>query len=100
MTAICIALGLVVAATAFLAGPSRAAISVRDQFTRASWLSDHRGVAEVGVLLVAAAVVLFADLTFAGIGLILIVVAILELVLWRLPSAPSGPAAPPTLEPS
>ncbi len=96
LTAICIALGLVVAATAFLAGPSRAAVATREQFTRASWLSDHRGVAEVGILLVAAAVVLFADLTFAGIGLILVVVAILELVLWRLPS---GPAAPPTVEP-
>ena len=72
---------------------------MRDQFTRASWLSDHRGVAEVGILLVAGAVVLFADLTFAGIGLILIVVAILELVLWRLPSGSSAPSGRPRRRP-
>ena len=93
LTAAIIALGLIVATTAFLAGPSTVAVSVRRSVTRSSWLSEHRAIFAVGVLIVAIAVVLLVNLTFGALLLVGLVVAILELVLWRLPS---GPAPVPT----
>jgi hypothetical protein len=91
VTSIVIAIALVVALTAFLAGPSRLAGRTRSVFTHQSWLSEHKTAAMIVVLLAAIATALVVNLTFSGLLLILVVAGILEIVLWRLPSA-SEPA--------
>jgi hypothetical protein len=91
LTAIVIAIALVAALTAFLAGPSNLAGRVRSLFTRQSWLSEHKTAAMIVVLLAAIATMLAVNLTFSGLLLILVVAGILEIVLWRLPSAAPEP---------
>jgi hypothetical protein len=91
LTAIVIAIALVVALTAFLAGPSHLAARVRHVFTRQSWLSEHKTAAMIVVLLAAIAALLIVNLTFSGLLLILVVAGILEIVLWRLPEPPPAP---------
>jgi hypothetical protein len=91
LTAAVIALALVVALAAFLAGPSRAAGAVRGAFTRASWLSEYRTAAMVTVLVLALIAMLVIDLTFSALLVIVVIAGILEVVLWRLPAPPSTP---------
>ena len=88
-------LGLVVALTAFLAGPGRVAVWLRRGVREQAWLSEYRAVLAVAVLIAALAAVLLWSFTLAGLIVLGVVVAILELVLWRLPSAPA-PAPTPT----
>jgi hypothetical protein len=94
LTAIVIAIALVAALTAFLAGPSHLAARIRRVFTHQSWLSEHKTAAMIVVLLAAIATMLVVNLTFSGLLLILVVAGILEIVLWRLPSAAESAPAP------
>jgi hypothetical protein len=96
VTAAFIALGLLVALVAFLAGNSRPAVAIRHAFTGSSWLSEHRGVVQLAVLAIALLVVLFVDLTLGALLLVAIVTGIIELVLWRLPGGNGAPAPEPT----
>jgi hypothetical protein len=96
VTAAFIALGVLVALVAFLAGRSRAAIAIRHAFTGSSWLSEHRSAVQIAVLAIALVVVLFVDLTFGALLLVALVTGILELVLWRLPGTSRTPTAEPT----
>jgi hypothetical protein len=86
-------LGLVVALTAFLAGPGRVAVWLRRGVREQAWLSEYRAAIGVAVLIAALAAVLLWSFSLAGLIVLGVVVAILELVLWRLPS---GPAPVPT----
>jgi hypothetical protein len=94
VTAAFIALGLLVALVAFLAGPSRAAVATRNAVTGSSWLSEHRSAVQVAILLIALLVLLFVDLTFGALLLVALVTGILELVLWRLPGGTRTPPEP------
>jgi hypothetical protein len=96
VTAAFIALGLLVALVAFLAGSSRTAVAVRHAVTGSSWLSQHRNVVQIAVLLIALLVVLLVDLTFGALLLVALVTGILELVLWRLPGRTRTPTPEPT----
>jgi hypothetical protein len=96
ITAAFIALGLLVALVALLAGPSRAAVSIRHAVTGSSWLSEHRSAVQIAVLAIAFLVVLFIDLTFGALLLVAIVACIVELVLWRLPGGTHTSRAEPT----
>jgi hypothetical protein len=91
VTAAFIALGLLVALVAFLAGPSRAAVAIRGAVTGSSWLSEHRGPVQIAVLLIALLVVLIADLSFGALLLVALITGIVELVLWRLPGGTKPP---------
>jgi hypothetical protein len=97
VTAAFIALGLLVALVAFVAGPSGVAVATRRAVTGSSWLSDHRSAVQIVVLLIALLVLLLVDLTFGALLLVAIVTGIVELVLWRLPgrtkASPPEPAA-------
>jgi hypothetical protein len=81
-------LGLVVALTAFLAGPGRVAVWLRRGVREQAWLSEYRAVFGVAVLIAALAAVLLWSFSLAGLIVLGVVVVILELVLWRLPSGP------------
>ena len=87
-------LGLVVALTAFLAGPGRVAVWLRRGVREQAWLSEYRAVFGVAVLVAALAAVLLWNFSLAGLIVLGVVVAVLEVVLWRLPQPrPSESAA-------
>jgi hypothetical protein len=96
VTAIVIAIALIAALTAFLAGPSHVAGRTRSVFTHQSWLSEHKTAAMVVVLIAALITMALVSLTFSGLLLILVVTGILEIVLWRLPGAPAAAPTPAT----
>ena len=86
VTAAFIALGLLVALVAYLAGPSRVALAVRGFATRGSWLAQHRVPIQLAVLLLAFVAILVFDLTFSWMIVFLFATGAVEIALWRLPS--------------
>ena len=84
VTLIALLIGLVVALIAFFSGPGRYAVATRDWFANSSWLREHAGVVQLGVLFLGLAYLLLATLTFGKFFLAALVVGALEFGLWQL----------------
>jgi hypothetical protein len=84
VTLIALSVMLVIALIAFLAGPARVAVSIRQKAGDMRWLGDHAGAMQIGLLVLAMAWVLLATLTFGKLLLAALIVGALEFALWRL----------------
>ena len=90
VTLISLLIGLAVAIIAFMAGPGRYAVSIRNWFAHSSFLREHAGAFQIGVLVLGLVYLMFASLTFGKFFLAALIVAALEFALWRIRSM--GPA--------
>ncbi|MGO9872885.1 MAG: hypothetical protein ACLPVY_03720 [Acidimicrobiia bacterium] len=86
VTLVALLIFLVVAVVAFLAGPARAAVAIRQRVADMPWLTSHAPGVQIALLAVAMAWILFASLTFGKLLLAALIVGALELALWRLRS--------------
>jgi hypothetical protein len=84
VTLVALLVGLVVAIIAFLAGPGRYAVAIRNWVGSQGWIRQHAGALQLGLLVVALAWLLLATLTFGKLFLAALIVGALELALWRL----------------
>ena len=83
-TPIALLIGLTLALVAFLAGPGRAAVVIRDKVGNMHWLSEHAGAMQIGLLVLTLLWLLIAILTFDKLLLAALIVGALELALWRI----------------
>jgi hypothetical protein len=93
VTAGLLALSLVVAAVAFVAGPSRAAVTMRGLAQRPQWLRDNAPWVQGAIALIAILVLLFVDLTILSVIAVAVLVGAIEVALWRLHRSGSTPLA-------
>jgi hypothetical protein len=84
VTLISLLIGLAVAIIAFLAGPGRYAVGIRNWVGRQGWLSRNAGAVQLGLLVVALGWLLLATLTFGKLFLAALIVGGLEFALWRI----------------
>ena len=84
VTLIALMVFFVIALIAFLAGPARAAVAIRQKASDMHWLGEHAGAMQVGLLVLALVWVLFASLTFGKLLLAALIVGGLEFALWRI----------------
>jgi hypothetical protein len=87
VTLIAVLIGLVVAIIAFLAGPSRYSVAIREWAGSSRSLSEHAGAIQIGVLVLGLLYILLASLTFGKLLLAALIVGALEFALWRIREA-------------
>jgi hypothetical protein len=92
VTVIAVFIGLVIAVIAFLAGPGRYAVGIRNWFSGSSLLREHVGIVQIAILVLGLAYVALASLTFGKFFLAALIVGALEFALWQLrrTSAPAS----------
>ena len=83
-TLIALLIGLTLALVAYLAGPARAAVAIRERVANTHWLGEHAGAMQIGLLALTLLWVLIATLTFGKLLLATLIVGALELALWRI----------------
>lgn len=93
VTAGLLALSLVVALVAFLAGPSRPAVTARGWARRPQWLRENAVWVQVGVAVIALAVLLLVELTILSVVAVAVLVGAIEVGLWQLQRAGGTPQA-------
>jgi hypothetical protein len=93
VTLVALLIGLAIALIAFIAGPGKYAVGVRNWVTKQGWLSRNAAAVQLGLLAVAILWLLLASLTFGKLFLAALIVGALEFALWRLRERAPEPEA-------